>query len=110
MAKLEQSQGSSVAADLVSFLNAPPTAFHAVGNRFLSSSSSSSSSSSFTSVLLLINHEAKKRLSSSGYEQVSERKDWSLQVGKKYFFIRNYSTIVAFAIGKKNMLLEMDSI
>ncbi|GMP34077.1 hypothetical protein CsSME_00007109 [Camellia sinensis var. sinensis] len=76
MAKLEQSQGSSVAADLVSFLNASPTAFHAVD-------------------------EVKKRLSSAGYEQVSEREDWSLQAGKKYFFTRNYSTIVAFAIGKK---------
>ncbi|KAI8019027.1 putative aspartyl aminopeptidase [Camellia lanceoleosa] len=76
MAKLEQSQGSSVAADLVSFLNASPTAFHAVD-------------------------EAKKRLSSARYEQVSEREDWSLQAGKKYFFTRNYSTIVAFAIGKK---------
>ncbi|CAL5372953.1 unnamed protein product [Camellia sinensis] len=76
MAKLEQSQGSSVAADLVSFLNASPTAFHAVD-------------------------EVKKRLSSAGYKQVSEREDWSLQAGKKYFFTRNYSTIVAFAIGKK---------
>nr|KAJ0192215.1 hypothetical protein LSAT_V11C800397730 [Lactuca sativa] len=27
--------------------------------------------------------------------------DWNLQPRKKYFFIRNYSTIVVFAIGKK---------
>ncbi|GMP67382.1 hypothetical protein CsSME_00027385 [Camellia sinensis var. sinensis] len=64
MAKLEQSQGSSVAADLVSFLNASPTTFHAVD-------------------------AVKKRLSSAGYKQVSEREDWSLQAGKKYFFTRN---------------------
>ncbi|KZV21745.1 aspartyl aminopeptidase family protein [Dorcoceras hygrometricum] len=67
---------NSVAQDLVEFLNASPTAFHAVD-------------------------EAKKRLRSAGFEQVSEREEWKLQSGKKYFFTRNYSTIVAFAIGKK---------
>lgn len=65
-----------MAADLVEFLNSSPTAFHAVD-------------------------EAKKRLRSAGYEQVSEREDWSLEAGKKYFFTRNHSTIVAFAIGKR---------
>ncbi|KAL3502154.1 hypothetical protein ACH5RR_036603 [Cinchona calisaya] len=67
---------SSVAADLVDFLNASPTAFHAV-------------------------EEAKRRLKSEGYLQILEREDWELEAGKKYFFTRNYSTIVAFAIGKK---------
>ncbi|XAR50313.1 Aspartyl aminopeptidase [Bertholletia excelsa] len=76
MAKDGQREGSSVAADLVTFLNASPTAFHAVD-------------------------EAKKRLKSAGYQQISEREDWSLEAGKKYFFTRNHSTIVAFAIGKK---------
>ncbi|ONK77737.1 uncharacterized protein A4U43_C02F10020 [Asparagus officinalis] len=66
----------SVAADLVDFLNASPTAFHAVD-------------------------EAKKRLKAAGFEHVSEREDWSLEAGKKYFFTRNHSTIVAFAIGKR---------
>ncbi|XP_059640071.1 probable aspartyl aminopeptidase [Cornus florida] len=75
MAK-EHSEGSSVALDLIDFLNASPTAFHAVD-------------------------EAKKRLTSAGYEQISERRDWNLQTGKKYFFTRNHSTIIAFAIGKK---------
>ncbi|KAJ4895158.1 Peptidase M18 protein [Raphanus sativus] len=32
---------------------------------------------------------------------ISERDDWKLEAGRKYFFTRNYSTIVAFAIGKK---------
>lgn len=45
--------------------------------------------------------EAKKRLKDAGFEQVHEREDWKLQVGKKYFFTRNYSTIVAFTIGKR---------
>ncbi|KAF5730935.1 aspartyl aminopeptidase family protein [Tripterygium wilfordii] len=69
-------EGSSVASDLIDFLNASPTAFHAVD-------------------------EAKRRLCQAGYEQVSEREDWKLEVGKRYFFTRNHSTIVAFAIGKK---------
>ncbi|XP_040985717.1 probable aspartyl aminopeptidase isoform X1 [Juglans microcarpa x Juglans regia] len=61
---------------LIEFLNASPTAFHAID-------------------------EAKKRLVAAGYEQVLEREDWKLEVGKKYFFTRNYSSIIAFAIGKK---------
>ncbi|KAL6552440.1 hypothetical protein OROHE_007804 [Orobanche hederae] len=69
-------ENPAVAIDLVEFLNASPTAFHAVD-------------------------EAKKRLRSAGYEQVSERDDWKFEAGKKYFFTRNHSTIVAFAIGKK---------
>lgn len=75
---------SSVVNDLLTFLNASPTAFHAVD-------------------------EAKKRLQDAGYEQVSEREDWKLEVGNRYFFTRNHSTIVAFAIGK-SMLLETDFI
>ncbi|XP_022934027.1 probable aspartyl aminopeptidase isoform X1 [Cucurbita moschata] len=71
-----KSKSNSVVDDLLQFLNASPTAFHAVD-------------------------EAKKRLRSVGYEQVSEREDWKLEAGKKYFFTRNHSTIVAFAIGKK---------
>lgn len=45
--------------------------------------------------------EAKRRLLKAGYERISEREDWKLEAGKKYFFTRNHSTIVAFAIGKK---------
>ncbi|KAG6634976.1 probable aspartyl aminopeptidase [Carya illinoinensis] len=71
-----QSQVSSVVSHLIDYLNASPTAFHAVD-------------------------EAKKQLRSAGYSQVSEREDWKLEAGKKYFFTRNHSTIVAFAIGKK---------
>ncbi|XP_010536640.1 PREDICTED: probable aspartyl aminopeptidase [Tarenaya hassleriana] len=70
------SEVSSIVSDFLSFLNASPTAFHAVD-------------------------EAKRRLQKAGYEQVSERDDWKLEAGKKYFFTRNFSTVVAFAIGKK---------
>ncbi|KAJ8752071.1 hypothetical protein K2173_001098 [Erythroxylum novogranatense] len=73
---MAKEEAISVAGELVDFLNASPTAFHAVD-------------------------EAKRRLKNAGYEQVSEREDWKLEAGKRYFFTRNYSTIVAFAIGKK---------
>lgn len=33
--------------------------------------------------------------------QLSERDEWKLEAGKKYYFTRNHSTIVAFAVGKK---------
>ncbi|KAE8705203.1 aspartyl aminopeptidase [Hibiscus syriacus] len=73
---MAQTEVSSVVSAFIGFLNASPTAFHAVD-------------------------EAKKRLQEIGYEQVLEREDWMLEAGKRYFFTRNYSTIVAFAIGKK---------
>ncbi|XP_062169457.1 probable aspartyl aminopeptidase isoform X2 [Alnus glutinosa] len=73
---MAKEEASSVVSDLINFLNASPTAFHAVD-------------------------EAKKWLRSVGYEQVLEREDWKLEVGKRYFFTRNHSTIVAFAVGKK---------
>ncbi|KAL5748305.1 hypothetical protein ACOSQ2_025602 [Xanthoceras sorbifolium] len=77
MAKTEaNSEVSSVVSDFLDFLNASPTAFHAVD-------------------------ETKKRLRKAGYEQISEKEDWSLEAGKRYFFTRNHSTIVAFAVGKK---------
>ncbi|KAL1178221.1 hypothetical protein V6Z11_A03G083200 [Gossypium hirsutum] len=72
----------SVVSDFIDFLNASPTAFHAVD-------------------------EAKKRLQKVGYEQVVEREDWKLEAGKRYFLTRNHSTIVAFAIGKKAGYLEV---
>lgn len=65
-----------VAAEFIDFLNASPTPFHAVG-------------------------EAKRQLKQAGYEHISEREDWTLRPGGKYFFTRNHSTIVAFAIGHK---------
>ncbi|KAM7471500.1 hypothetical protein LguiA_009683 [Lonicera macranthoides] len=67
---------SSMPAHLIDFLNASPTAFHAVD-------------------------EAKKLLRTAGFKQISEKEDWNLETGKKYFFTRNHSTVVAFAIGKK---------
>ncbi|XP_061956948.1 probable aspartyl aminopeptidase [Populus nigra] len=73
---MQKMQENSVASELINFLNASPTAFHAV-------------------------EEAKRRLRNAGYEQVSERQDWDLEAGKRYFFTRNHSTVVAFAVGNK---------
>ena len=72
----KQQHKNDVASDLVAFLNASPTAFHAV-------------------------EEAKNRLRSAGFDQLSEKEVWNLKAGKKYFFTRNHSTIVAFAIGQR---------
>lgn len=65
-----------MALDLLDFLNASPTAFHAVD-------------------------EAKRRLTAAGFLHLSERDHWQLQTGSKYFFTRNHSTIIAFAVGNK---------
>ncbi|KAK9836496.1 hypothetical protein WJX74_001703 [Apatococcus lobatus] len=43
--------------------------------------------------------EASKRLVAAGFQKLSERQAWSLQPGGRYFFTRNMSTIVAFAVG-----------
>eukprot|EP00252_Welwitschia_mirabilis_P024030 TRINITY_DN6971_c0_g1_i1.p1 TRINITY_DN6971_c0_g1~~TRINITY_DN6971_c0_g1_i1.p1 ORF type:complete len:485 (-),score=85.26 TRINITY_DN6971_c0_g1_i1:108-1562(-) len=62
--------------EFIDFLNASPTPFHAV-------------------------EEAKRLLKQAGYALLSEREDWTLIPGGKYFFTRNYSTLVAFAVGHK---------
>lgn len=45
--------------------------------------------------------EAKSRLTQAGYTELSERNEWKLEKGGKYFFSRNASALVAFAIGAK---------
>lgn len=46
--------------------------------------------------------EASKRLKAAGFQKLSERQSWKgLKTGGKYYFTRNASTIVAFAIGNK---------
>lgn len=63
------------ALDLISFLNEATTAFHAVD-------------------------ASKKRLKAAGFQHISELDEWSLEIGGKYFFVRNDTTIVAFNVGK----------
>ncbi|KAF7026395.1 hypothetical protein CFC21_038505 [Triticum aestivum] len=45
--------------------------------------------------------EAKRQLLAAGFELLSENDDWDLQPGGRYFFTRNMSCLVAFAVGEK---------
>lgn len=40
-------------------------------------------------------------LSAAGFQKLSERATWDIQPGGKYFFTRNQSTLVAFAVGQQ---------
>jgi aspartyl aminopeptidase len=62
------------AEGLVAYLNASPTAFHSVA-------------------------ESVRRLRASGFVELSERQPWAVKPGGRYFFTRNASTLVAFAVG-----------
>ena len=44
---------------------------------------------------------AKKELKAAGFVQLYESDPWNLEAGKKYFYTRNNSCIIAFNIGKK---------
>lgn len=77
MAAVESPTASRVATDLLGFMNASVTEFHAVS-------------------------ESAKLLEAAGYARLHERDDWSaLERGGKYYFTRNDSTLVAFAVGNK---------
>mmetsp|Transcript_39745 Transcript_39745/g.55187 ORF Transcript_39745/g.55187 Transcript_39745/m.55187 type:complete len:468 (+) Transcript_39745:63-1466(+) len=45
--------------------------------------------------------EARILLETAGFQRLSEREEWKLEPNGKYFFTRNMSTIVAFALGGK---------
>jgi aspartyl aminopeptidase len=47
--------------------------------------------------------EAKRQLLDAGFKLLSESDDWDLQPGGRYFFTRNMSCLVAFAIGEKSV-------
>lgn len=65
--------------DLIQFLNASPTPWHAV-------------------------HTMKARLDAAGFQALDEREDWVLEPGKGYYAIRNGSSIVAFRTGTKDVV------
>lgn len=45
--------------------------------------------------------EASRLLSAVGFQKLSEKQEWKLKPGGRYYFTRNLSTIVAFAVGAK---------
>jgi aspartyl aminopeptidase len=62
---------NAIIQDLISFLNQSPTAWHAVD-------------------------EIKKKLENKGFIQLKEQDTWNIQPEKRYFTIRNGSSICAF--------------
>ena len=75
----ELSNAQPITQKMVDFINESKSPYHAVGS-------------------------IKKRLLDSGYEQLFEREaNWEQKIKPcgKYFFTRNHSTIVAFAVGGK---------
>lgn len=71
-----QADAKAKALDMLDFINAAWTPYHAV-------------------------EEASKRLMAAGFKHIAEKDAWDLKPGGKYFFTRNMSTIVAFAVGEK---------
>lgn len=66
-----------IAERLLAFMNASHTQFHAVA-------------------------EAAKRLDDAGFQQLKEREAWDdIRPGGLYYFTRNDSSLVAFAVGDR---------
>ncbi|XP_074290089.1 putative aspartyl aminopeptidase isoform X2 [Silene latifolia] len=66
----------SIVGDLLDYLNESWTQFHATA-------------------------EAKRQLLSAGFDLLDESEEWDLKPGGRYFFTRNMSSLVAFAVGEK---------
>ncbi|KAL9317869.1 hypothetical protein ACSQ67_014386 [Phaseolus vulgaris] len=67
---------TSIVPDLLQYLNHSWTQFHATA-------------------------EAKRQLLAAGFHMLNENQDWDLKPGGRYFFTRNMSCLVAFAVGEK---------
>eukprot|EP01128_Nolandella_sp_AFSM9_P006892 TRINITY_DN3640_c0_g1_i1.p1 TRINITY_DN3640_c0_g1~~TRINITY_DN3640_c0_g1_i1.p1 ORF type:complete len:602 (-),score=141.21 TRINITY_DN3640_c0_g1_i1:115-1920(-) len=66
----------SVAKKFLTFVNSSRSPFHAVAT-------------------------TKKQLDAAGYTQLHEKEPFNIEKGKKYYFTRNQSSLIAFAVGKK---------
>ncbi|KAH7547754.1 hypothetical protein ACOSP7_033024 [Xanthoceras sorbifolium] len=66
----------SIVGDLLDYLNESWTPFHATA-------------------------EAKRQLIAAGFRLLNENDEWELKPGGRYFFTRNMSCLVAFAVGDK---------
>lgn len=52
--------------------------------------------------------EAKRQLINAGFHLLNENDEWNLKPGGRYFFTRNMSCLIAFAVGErsvKNLLI-----
>ncbi|GAB2286945.1 hypothetical protein Dimus_021333 [Dionaea muscipula] len=72
----ESPSGGSIVSELLDYLNESWTHFHATA-------------------------EAKRQLLDAGFHLLNENEEWDLKPGGRYFFTRNMSSLVAFAIGEK---------
>ncbi|TYI99354.1 hypothetical protein E1A91_A13G012100v1 [Gossypium mustelinum] len=70
------STNPSIVGDLLNYLNESWTQFHATA-------------------------EAKRQLIAAGFHLLNENDEWDLRPGGRYFFTRNMSCLVAFAVGEK---------
>ncbi|WIA41146.1 hypothetical protein OEZ86_004769 [Tetradesmus obliquus] len=75
-AAFSKDEAKAKAVDMLDFINASWTPYHAVA-------------------------EASTRLMKAGFQHIAEKDAWKLNPGGKYFFTRNMSTIVAFTIGQQ---------
>ncbi|KAL1067254.1 hypothetical protein V6Z11_D12G117100 [Gossypium hirsutum] len=69
------STNPSIVGDLLNYLNESWTQFHATA-------------------------EAKRQLIAAGFHLLNENDEWDLRPGGRYFFTRNMSCLVAFAVGE----------
>ncbi|KAK4769633.1 hypothetical protein SAY86_027783 [Trapa natans] len=72
----EGESSKSIVGDLLDYLNESWTHFHATA-------------------------EAKRQLIDAGFHLLNENDEWDLKPGGRYFFTRNMSCLVAFAVGEK---------
>lgn len=69
------------ASDLVDFINAAPTPYHAVA-------------------------ETARRLEGAGYTPLDEKDTWALEAGAKHYVVRNEGSIIAFELGSGDVEAE----
>ncbi len=67
------------AQDLLHFIDASPSPWHAV-------------------------HNTEQRLSAQGFKPLSERQAWQLKMGDSYYVTRGDASIIAFTLGQKSLL------
>ncbi|HSI24280.1 MAG TPA: M18 family aminopeptidase, partial [Methylotenera sp.] len=72
-------QARKCAQDLLNFIDASPSPWHAV-------------------------HSTAQRLSQQAYTQLQETEAWQLQAGNGYFVVRGGASIIAFIIGKQPLI------